>query len=100
VLEAESVTRPVRLLDIVAGDPPAIVTYEQFRLPSGGVKNFTQEVPVLDAALYQRLLREVQVGDEVQITVVTEWGQSGVPHYLTDFARVPLPTKPAEARLR
>jgi hypothetical protein len=98
VADHERVTRPVKLLDIVGSDPPAILTYEQFPLPSGGMKGFTQEVPVLDRALFERLLREAAVGDEVEITVVTEWGTPGAPHYLADFVRIAAPVAPTEAR--
>jgi hypothetical protein len=100
MLQTESITRPVKVLDIVPGPPPAILTYERLRLQGGGTKPFMQQVPVLDDVLSLRLLREVAVGDEVRITVVTEWGQPGLPHYLADFTRKPVSQKHTEAPRR
>ena len=97
MLKTESVTRPVRVLDIVPGPPPAILTYERFPLEGGGEKFFTQKVPILDDALYERLRREVAAGDDVEITVVTEWPKPGSPMYLASFARLQLPAQRREA---
>jgi hypothetical protein len=85
------VTTIVTLLDVVPGAPPAILTRARFRLKTGGTKTITQKVPVHDPALFRRFVAEIAKGDEVEITVTTDWSKPGLPTQLDAFARVRVP---------
>jgi len=83
--ETEAVTTTVRVVDIVPGDLPAIITAEPVRSPGGRTKLFTQQVQVRDPELFRRLASEISKGDEIQATVVTEWPQGA--RYFTRLVR-------------
>ena len=81
-------TTTVTLLDVVRGDPPAIVILEQLVGRGGRTRSFTQKVPVLDVHLFHRLLEEAQKGDEIEITTETDWNAPGLPTCLIDLVAV------------
>lgn len=86
-LEIEQVTVRVKVVDILPGDCPAIITVEQFCTPSGKVRPFTQKVAVPDASLFERLLREVGKGEDIEAIVITAWYaddyQTSLAHFST-----------------
>lgn len=79
-------TRTVRVLDLVQGDPPSLLLVERLRV-RGRSKRFTQQVRVPDEGLFQRLLAEVEKGDEIEATVVTEFDEEGYTTRLMDFSK-------------
>ena len=88
---AEAVTTVVTLVDVLPGSPPAIVTRERTRQKSGAIRTFTQEVPVSDPSLFERLVAVARVGDELEVTVVTDWSQPGLPTRLEQFSLLRVP---------
>lgn len=87
-LKVSQVTTTVKVVDVVTGEPPAIVTIKRAVNPSGIARHFTLKTPVPDKDLFQRLLTEVSKGDEIQATIVNEWHESGRLSYLADFSIV------------
>jgi hypothetical protein len=85
----EPITRTVELVEVVAGDPPAIVTRERLVGMGGRTRTFTQKIAVVDPTLYRRLLRDVTSGDGVEVTTATDWSAAGARTYLVDFGVVP-----------
>jgi hypothetical protein len=84
-------TTVVTLVDIVAGledVTPAILACTSVRLKNGGRRTITQRIPVPDPTLFRRLVQEAAKGDELRITVETDWNAPGLPVRLTDFQRV------------
>jgi hypothetical protein len=100
-LEAQRVTSIVTLVDVLPGRgsaAPAILTSSRMRLKSGGERTVTEKIPVLDAALWDRLTSEVSKGDELRIAVETDWADPDLPTWLADFAVVSAPLAPATVR--
>ena len=89
-METTSVTGVVKVLDILPGAKPAILTEEQTRF-RGGKRLFTQKVAVLDRDLFQRLCGEVQKGAEIEITITTEWHEENSISYLSAFRSLLIP---------
>jgi hypothetical protein len=73
---------------IVAGPPRYLAWYKRSTRPDGATKTISVWEHVLDDALFQRLQREVQRGDVVEITSVTEWGEGFIRSRLVDFVKV------------
>ena len=100
-LKPQRVTSAVTLLDLVPGTAttsPAILTSSRVRLRNGGERPIAEKVSVPDAALWHRLTCEVSKGDEICITVETDWSDPDLPTRLADFAAVTAPLAPAKAR--
>ena len=68
--------------------PPAVMVLEKGRMPDGTVRSSSQLISVPDQILFSRLLKLVRIGDQVEITVTTEWDECGYRSYLSDFAAV------------
>jgi hypothetical protein len=83
----ETTTTTMRVLDIVAGEPPFVLLGKKTHF-SGGKRPFTISVPVLDATLFQRFCTEVQRGDLIEATLVTEWTEDDYCSHLSDFKTV------------
>jgi hypothetical protein len=87
-LKAQCVTSVVTLVDVVTGTdqhPAAIRTASSVRLPGGGERVITEQVPVPDVSLLQRLMAEVTKGDRLQVTVETDWSDPDLPTRLIAF---------------
>ena len=80
------VTTTLTIVDLIPGDPPALVTVKRAVNPSGIARHMTQKVLVRDPALAQRLFAEVQRGDEVTLTLTTTWAAENYETDLTNFA--------------
>ncbi len=101
VLGPQRVTSVVTLVDVVPGDErhlPAIIASTSVLLKSGGRKTVTEKVPVPDPALLSRLIGEVAKGDELQITVETDWSHPDLPTRLVAFSVVGAGVAPTAAR--
>ncbi len=79
-------TTRVIVTGIVPGDPPMLAWHKRLRGVGGKEKVHTQWVPVLDRQVLERLRCEVQPGDEIEVTIVTDWSAAGAPTHLADFA--------------
>ena len=86
--ETSQTTRTVKITDIIGGDSPAVLTSERVSDARGRTRLFTQKVPVPDVALFTRLSAEVVKGDEVEVTVVTQWTDDDYTTSLADFRKV------------
>lgn len=98
-LHTDQVTSRVKVTDILPGDPPAILTVERAVNSSGAVRHFTQKVPVCDANLFRRLSSEVNKGDEITVTIVTEWYEADYTSCLADYSLLPQNTAAPAAAL-
>lgn len=83
--EKDVVTRTAQILDILPGDPPRILTGERLTRAGQAVRMFQQMIPVPDGALFKRFTGRVSKGDEVEVTVTTEWCSDGYTTFLNDF---------------
>ncbi len=84
--EPQVVTTTVTVTGLVPGEPPTVAWCKRLRGLGGREKVHTQWVKVPDPALFQRLQRDVRVGDEIVATVITDWHESGYTTYLADFS--------------
>jgi hypothetical protein len=85
-MHLEDVTVTVKLMEIVPGDPPRILTSELLCRDGKPIRHFQQLVPVPDPELFARFSSQVGQGDSVTVTVRTEWYPDGTKSYVTDFA--------------
>lgn len=83
--ELEILTTSVTVAGLVQSDPPLLAWYKRLRGPERQQKLHTQWTPVLDQRLADRLRDEVRNGDQIEITIATDWSQQGAPTYLVDF---------------
>lgn len=86
--EKEEATTTSKVVGITPGDPPRITLVDHVPGPRGVMRHFTQQVPIRDATLFQRLRVEVRTGDEIRATVVNEYSDLGSVTYLAGFTRV------------
>ena len=89
MIRRDEVTSKVKVLDILVGDPAYLLTAQSAARPDGKVRTITQKVRVLDTSLLSRLTASVEKGDEIEVTIVTEWAKSGYSTYLFDFRAMP-----------
>jgi hypothetical protein len=81
-------TARVTVMGVTPGHPPMLSCYSRVRVMGGREKIQPQMLLIGDAELYGRLQREVSVGDEVEISVLTDWAAKGAPTYVTAFSPV------------
>ena len=84
----EEVTSRVKVLDIIIGDPASLLIAQSAVRPDGKVRTITQKIRIQDAAVLSRLAATVNKGDDIEVTVVTEWSKSGYSTSLCDFRAV------------
>jgi hypothetical protein len=89
----------VTVVDILPNEaPPAVLTVTLVDGPRGVTRHMTQQVPVPDAALFERLVHQVRAGDQIEATLVNEWREAGCVTYLADFGLV-IATAPASSNV-
>jgi len=93
MIRREEVTSKVEVLDIIAGEPTYLLTAQRAARPDGKVRTITQKVAVLDASVLHRLYENANKGDEIEVTIVTEWSKNGYSTYLFDFRPISAPTE-------
>lgn len=77
---------------IDAGDPPSLAFYKLPRhRPDGKGRYVSMSAPIRDASILARAERELQRGDEIQVTIETRWGEAGIPKTLLNFSKVSVP---------
>jgi hypothetical protein len=84
----ETLTLRVCVSGLVETDTPQLAFSKRLSRKGGKEKIYTQMVTVTDPFLLARLREEVEPGDELDITVETDWSAEGVPTLLTGFSRV------------
>lgn len=89
MVHREEVTSQVNVLDIIAGEPAYLLIAQRAVRQDGKQRTITQKIRVLDAAVFSRLCTAVNKGDEIEVTIVTEWSKQGYTSHLSDF-RAPL----------
>ena len=89
MIRRDEVTSKVKVVDIQVGEPAYLLTAQCAARPDGKVRTITQKVRVLDTALLSRLTASIEKGDEIEMTIVTEWSQTGYSTYLFDFRAIP-----------
>ena len=100
-LKPQRVMSVVTLLDLVPGTAdaaPTILTFSRVRLVNGRGRTISEKVPVPDATLWRHFTSDVSKGDEIRITVETDWSDPDLATRLTDFTVVTAPLAPARAR--
>ncbi len=81
----EEVTSKVKVLDIIFDDPAYLLVAQHAARADGKVRTLTQKIRVQDAAVLSRLAATVNKGDDIEVTIVTEWSKSGYSTSLFDF---------------
>lgn len=84
---AEATVSRAVITGYVPGDVPAVLMAKRVRRPDGKERLITQQIPVRDQDLWQRLIGHVRPGDEAELTVVTEWHDTGYCSNLVSFTR-------------
>jgi len=87
LLEREEATTTSRLIGILPGDPPRLNLVDYASGRDGVKRHMTRQVPVPNENLFARLGREVNVGDYIRATVVSEYRETGSIAYLSDFQK-------------
>ncbi len=80
------ITTTATVVAVAAGDPPSLTTIKRAVNPRGIARHITQKVAVRDDALFKRLCAEVSPGDEIQVTLVTDWSATDYMMSLVAFA--------------
>ena len=78
---------------LIAGDPMELAITTKGTLPNGNLRSISQVVKVLDDALQKRLKRQVKPGDEVLLTIATEFGAKQIRSFVMAFERVSAPAR-------
>lgn len=81
----EVVTVRGTVTGLVPGSPPTLAFYQRLSVMGGKEKTFTQWLKVPDDDLFRRLQEQVRPGDEIEVTVTTDWDDEDYDTYLTDF---------------
>ena len=81
----EEVTSKVKVLDISVDDPASLLFAQRAVRADGKVRTITQKIRVLDAAVLSRLTATVNKGDDIEVTIITEWSKSGYSTSLLNF---------------
>jgi hypothetical protein len=76
--------------------PSHVAFYKRARRPDGKTRTIAFEVPVEDKKLLSRLSK-LQAGEEINITIETDWGVRGIPSRVREFSRVAAATKTDQA---
>ena len=94
MVHCEETTSKVEVLDIIAGEPAYLLIAQHATRRDGKQRTITQKVRVLDATLFSRFSATVNKGDEVEVTIVTEWSKRGYTTHLSDFRSLPHSSAP------
>ena len=89
-------TTIVIVADLIPGERPALIAVKCAVNSLGIARHLTQKVLVPSTALAQRLFAEVQRGDEITLTLTTNWTEDSYEIQLTDFT---VPVKLANTTL-
>ncbi|MBV9851597.1 MAG: hypothetical protein JO250_18160 [Armatimonadetes bacterium] len=85
--QRDKVTTISTVVDLSSDPQPSITLVDYVDGPGGAARHFTQTVPVNDLLLFSRLTSEVSRGDQLEVTIVNEWYDTGAVTYLLDFAK-------------
>lgn len=93
------ITTTATVVAVAAGDPPSLTTIKRAVNPQGIARHIMQKVAVRDEALFERLCVEVAKGDEIRVTLVTDWSATDYTMSLVDFVRAVEDVPAAPARM-
>lgn len=91
MMETKITTTRATFTRIESGELPIAVFHKILTRPDGKQKYVALSVPIRDARLFARALRELRSGDEIEVTIETQWAEEDIPKILLDFAKVPAP---------
>ena len=77
----------VTIVGLTSGDPATVTVSRTARRPDGKERTFVQKLQT-PTDLFARLLSEVQEGEEIEATIVTEWRKASYTTCLCDFHAV------------
>lgn len=84
MVNREEVTNRVTVLDVIPGEPAFLLIGQLAARADGNKRTITQKVRVLDD-VFSRIRATVSKGDEIEVTIVTEWSKLGYASYMSDF---------------
>ena len=82
----QQVSTSVTVTGLVPGDPPMLAFIKRLRHKGGEEKVHSQWSPVPDSEVFRRLQTEVSAGDQIEVTLVTEWDDDSITTHVADFA--------------
>ena len=91
MIDRDEVHLRVTVVGLTPGDPAFVTVSRAARRSDGKERTFVQKLQT-PADLFARLLREVQEGEEIEATIVTEWYKAGYTTRLCDFNAVATPS--------
>ena len=90
MLHRDEVHIRVTVVSLTPGDPAFVTVSRAARRSDGKERTMVQKLQT-PADLFARLLSEVQEGQEIEATIVTEWRKAGYTTRLCDFHAVATP---------
>lgn len=91
MLETKITTTRATFTRVELGEPSTVAFHKILTRPDGKQKYVAMSVPIRDERLLARAIRELRSGDEIEVTIETQWTEDGIPKTLLDFAKVPAP---------
>ena len=88
MLETQLTTTRATFTCVDSGDPPSLAFHKVLTRSDGKQKYISMSVPIRDKDLLARAERELQRGDEIEVTIETRWAKPGLPKTLLGFAKV------------
>lgn len=89
----------MKVAAMIAGEPLQITLAQRVVRPDGKQRSITQKVRVPDSLLALRLNGEVKLGDEIEVSIVTEWTENGYSTYLSDYRLISASSAETEAEI-
>ena len=68
-------------------NPPRLLFRKELRRTDGKTRPFTEAVPVLDETLRTRIAAELQVNDEIELSVAYDYSAPGWPSHVLAFRK-------------
>ncbi len=79
---------PVTVSHIEYGEPLRLTFVLALTLDNGAITHSSKSIRVTDAAMQERLRREVKPGDRIRVHLETDWAADHIPTVLKDFCLV------------
>ena len=76
---------PVTVSHVEYGNPLHLTFVIALTLDNGTIRQFSKAVWITDAAMQERLRREVRPGDHIRVHLETDWAADHIPTLLKDF---------------
>ena len=72
---------------ITEDSPPRLLFSKHLNRADGKSRVYTEAVPVLDEMLQRRIAAELQINDEIELTVAYDYSAPGWPSRVCDFRK-------------